>query len=62
MSLPYIFGIHKKIADDVCRDKVHALRCLKCDAYRLISAEEFADYLAHGWPKCCGLTMRLEKQ
>jgi hypothetical protein len=62
MSLPNIFGIHQKIADDLCRDEVHGLRCLACQSYRVISVEEFAEYLAHGWPKCCGSTMQLEKQ
>lgn len=62
MSLPNLFGIHQKIADDVCRDAVHSLRCLSCQSLYTISAQQYAEYLANGWPKCCGNTMQLEKQ
>lgn len=32
------------------------LRCEKCRADRELG--DVAGYLAHGWPKCCGYTMR----
>ena len=33
------------------------LRCEKCDNEKSVS---FSDCLAHGWPKCCGLTMTMQ--
>lgn len=61
-SISSIFGIHQKIADDVCAGVQYSVKCLTCKTSREISSEEFAQYLAHGWPKCCGYTMRLEKR
>jgi hypothetical protein len=61
MSLSDISGIHDRIAADVCKGKTHRLHCLECGVIRAISQSEYADYLAHGWPKCCGYTMRLEE-
>lgn len=52
-------GIHAKIAENVCRGEEYQIRCPKCGAGRYISQEEFAEFLAHGWPKHCEQTMSL---
>lgn len=61
MNFPQIMGLQEQIAADMCRESSWQVRCLKCSATRAISEEEYAQYLRHGWPKCCGYTMRLEK-
>lgn len=35
------------------------LRCEACGTTIRPNKQNFADYLADGWPKCCDLTMRL---
>lgn len=34
------------------------LRCESCDRSRDMRQGDAGYYTAHGWPKCCGLTMR----
>jgi hypothetical protein len=55
-------GLHAAIANDVCKDDIYRLHCRTCGDIGAISAREFAHYLAHGWPKCCGQTKMLEKE
>jgi len=48
------------IALDVPTLRKGTLRCLSCGRTEGTDARSSAGYLAHGWPKCCGYTMRLE--
>lgn len=57
-----VIGVHKRMASDLYRDKRYSVRCTKCDHVREISKQEFASYLAGGWPKHCGETMQLESE
>ncbi len=36
------------------------LECTRCGASQTATVEELAEYLHNGWPKCCGVTMRVE--
>ena len=54
--------VQKDIASDLFRDKRYSLRCHECDHVREITKDEFAEYLATGWPKHCGRTMELESE
>jgi len=57
-DLPHI---HQRIAEDMTADQPFLLKCSTCKVWRGITTDEFAAYLAHGWPYCCGNTMQLEK-
>lgn len=57
-----VIGAHKRIASDLYREKRYSLRCHECDHVREISKQEFAGYLAGGWPKHCRVTMGLESE
>lgn len=48
--------LHGNIAHDVWPNGA-TLTCSECKAVRHISAAMCAEYLARGWPKCCGYTM-----
>lgn len=52
-------GVQKRMAADLCRDKKHAVVCTVCPHTVPITKQEFAQYLAGGWPKHCGQTMQL---
>lgn len=59
---PFKFaGIHGRIAADVCKDAEYELRCRACDNNFPLPEYRFGEFLAKGWPKCCGQTMRLNK-
>jgi hypothetical protein len=57
-----VVGAHKRIASDLYKTKRYSLRCHECAHVREISKQEFAGYLAGGWPKHCGSTMELESE
>ena len=48
-------SIHDKIAEDI-EPFGGFLRCEVCNRKEALS--QVAGYLAHGWPSCCGYTMR----
>lgn len=49
-------GLHQKLADAIGNpDRVY---CRTCGRSEPVDA---ADCLAHGWPKCCGATMTIDK-
>jgi len=50
-------AIHNAIADAL--PPLSHLQCDACAARRDITRTDAAGYLAHGWPECCGHTMRL---
>jgi len=51
-------GLHEKIAADL--PKGGRLICGECRATAPVRDGDVARYLATGWPKCCGATMRWE--
>ena len=52
--------IHEQIAKDV-GGRWWWLTCPTCSDKYTITKAQFAAFLARGWPKCCGYTMRLEQ-
>lgn len=54
-----LLGLQGSIARDVW-PKGATLACRECKASRRITTEQCAEYLAHGWPKCCGVTMTVD--
>ena len=54
-------GIHAKIVNDALPSG-GTLTCTRCGRTRRVSTAECADYLAYGWPKCCGKTMYLSRE
>lgn len=52
-------GIHMAIANDVYPHGAK-MTCRACDYEFIASTADCAYYLAHGWPKCCGKTMKTE--
>lgn len=57
-----VIGAHERIASDLYQTNRYALRCRECGDVRDISKQEFASYLAGGWPKHCRATMALESE
>jgi len=51
-------NIHTKIAEDVW-PKGGFLLCDRCGYELKIKSSDCAYYLAKGWPKCCGNTMKI---
>ena len=54
-------GLHSKVGADMVEQGFHTLTCDECDEKRTITPDEFGRYLASGWPKHCGHTMKLGK-
>lgn len=52
-------AVQKSIAADVWPDGA-VLECSACQKQQPITTEMAGAYLATGWPKCCGYTMRVE--
>jgi hypothetical protein len=48
---------HKNVAADVWPEG-GVLRCTRCGKVQPFTSADAAQYLAYGWPKCCGQTMR----
>lgn len=55
-----IQNIHTLIAQDVYPNGITHV-CKVCGREQYDSADMCAYYLAHGWPVCCGDTMRQSK-
>lgn len=51
-------SIHDKIAKDA-HVEGSKLECQTCKKTLKLNQRQFSHYLAVGWPKCCGYTMRL---
>lgn len=49
-------GLHKRMANSHPALQRGLVRCEVCDAEQRVNS---ADCLRHGWPECCGYTMRL---
>lgn len=49
----------QKLVNDVWPKGVFVI-CPRCDAKEHLDAEQTAECLAEGWPKCCGRTMQVE--
>ena len=56
MNLPNV----KAMYQDAARGLGGRLVCQSCGKAQPCTERDAAGYLARGWPKCCGLTMRLE--
>lgn len=55
--------IHSTIAADLhSHGERYTLSCEKCKRVEECTQDAFSVYLSHGWPKCCGMTMTLEKE
>ena len=52
-------NLHTNIANDVFPNG-GKLTCLRCSHQETFTAAQAASYLAEGWPKHCGVAMRLE--
>jgi len=52
-------NLHERIVNDVWPNGVN-LHCPGCDKREHCDVAAAAEYLAHGWPKCCGVTMQIE--
>lgn len=55
-------GLHDKIAsaiDQVNQGRGAYLKCDECGRRQTIDRDGYSNNLQHGWPKCCGYTMRL---
>ena len=50
--------IHAKIARDVF-PKGGVLKCRKCEYEQKFSTKQAGNYLKEGWPKHCGVGMRV---
>ena len=50
--------LHDKLSHAI-GPKYNRLLCDQCGRSQVISQKQMADYLAHGWPKCCAQTMKL---
>jgi hypothetical protein len=50
----------KAMYQDAARGLGGRLVCEKCGRSQACYERDAAGYLARGWPKCCGATMRLE--
>ncbi len=50
-------GVHRKIANDALPN-VNRVYCRVCGSSEPVDA---AYCLAHGWPRCCGATMTIDK-
>lgn len=55
MKVPDVQGMYGAMAR-ACRGE---LRCGNCGTRSVCEDSNAAAYLRHGWPKCCGSTMRL---
>lgn len=55
-------GIHGCIAKDMYADADYRLDCKKCGNSFPLPEYRFGEFLATGWPKCCGQTMLLNRQ
>lgn len=53
-----VANLHGNIAGDVWPNGA-VLECDECRRTESIDSATAAHYLAHGWPKCCGHTMKL---
>jgi hypothetical protein len=62
MNLAEVANVHRRIADDLCKDVQHMLVCDLCKKSERINAEQFASYLQRGWPRCCGRIMTLKSE
>lgn len=51
-------GLHGKIGSDVVGQFGGFLRCETCLRKEPLTGKAAGSYLAHGWPRCCGYTMR----
>ena len=58
ISLGSIAGISDKIANSAYKEGTK-VSCDTCKSQNPVSKEQFAQYLAKGWPKCCNKTMSL---
>jgi hypothetical protein len=57
-----LLNLHANIAADLhAKGEHYKLRCLKCKSEQPCNVDQFAHYLAVGWPQCCERTMSLEK-
>lgn len=50
----------KAMYQDASRGLGGRLTCASCGRSQPCSERDAAGYLARGWPRCCGVTMRLE--
>lgn len=55
--LENVSSLHANIARDAYPDG-GILYCLVCKRELPYTTQDAANYLAHGWPKCCGQGMR----
>jgi len=53
-----LLNIHNSIADSAYRSGMKLL-CNNCKNSKAIDRDDFAEYMARGWPTCCGKTMEL---
>jgi hypothetical protein len=53
--------LYEQIEEDLLKASEHQLRCTVCENSFPLAKGRCADFLANGWPKCCGYTMRLER-
>ena len=51
-------NLHSKIAEDVYGKGNRSVYCKTCGREKIVDP---AFCLAHGWPRCCGYTMSLDK-
>ena len=54
-------SIHVNIAKDAFPEGT-TLTCASCGTRIFTTREDIARYLAHGWPKCCGMTMQISSR
>jgi hypothetical protein len=59
MSLPDLANLHRNMASDVWPHGA-ILSCTKCRYAERITSAQAGGYLARGWPKHCGATMKCD--
>lgn len=59
-DLARLSGLHTHVADALPRPL--RLVCDRCAREERPTPALVAHYLRHGWPRCCGETMKLERR
>ncbi|HET7552170.1 MAG TPA: hypothetical protein VFK04_12840 [Gemmatimonadaceae bacterium] len=58
MDFSKLANLQRNIAADVWPNGAF-LECDECRSKRAATTEDCGRYLKHGWPMCCGQTMKL---
>jgi hypothetical protein len=59
VKLPNLGAMYSEMGK-ACAPPNTQLRCDVCDRAEPLTPEAASTYMACGWPKCCGHTMKLE--